>query len=210
MRPKGFTLLELVVVTGIICLLVALIAPALLDARRAARSSQCLSNLKQLGITVLSYSDLHSGYLPPTYIRCDNSWNYWFANIGDDRVANVGQFGEYPLTCPEVPEWATKDYQNLTGGYGLNEDLSEHLPGLTWVPTKLRSIRELSKTPIMADSAQNYLFPTVGYKMIECPIWSPFSKTTHFRHVGRHANVLYLDGHAVSIESSGFEIGGIL
>src|SRR5438094_657954 len=63
-RARGFTLVELLVVIGIIAVLIGILIPALSKARTAAVTTACLSNLRQIGISFNQYATENHGWLP--------------------------------------------------------------------------------------------------------------------------------------------------
>lgn len=72
--PKGHTLLELLVVAGVVGILVALLLPAVQAAREAARRTECAHHLRQIGLGLQHYHGDH-GAFPPGYAAAESRWN---------------------------------------------------------------------------------------------------------------------------------------
>ena len=85
----GFTLIELLVVISIIAVLVAILLPAVQQAREAARASQCRNNLKQWGIALHSYHETHSVF-PPALLNSGRYNSPAFYSNGNSVLNTTG------------------------------------------------------------------------------------------------------------------------
>ncbi len=73
-RRRGFTLIELLVVISIIAVLIALLLPAVQAAREAARRSQCVNNMKQIGLAMHNYESVNGTFPPGKKACCYGTW----------------------------------------------------------------------------------------------------------------------------------------
>lgn len=96
---RGFTLAELLVVIAIFALLAGVLFPIVQNSIQRAQKNACMSNLRQLGVATLLYTQDHDGELP--YSRSD-SGKWWFESI-EPYLANIPEVVATPVTYSSVP-----------------------------------------------------------------------------------------------------------
>jgi len=89
---RGFTLIELLVVIAIIAVLIALLLPAVQQAREAARRTQCKNNLKQLGLSMHNYHDVHDRFPLPVVFSTGGG-----SGVGGTKSSNVWSLAILPF-----------------------------------------------------------------------------------------------------------------
>jgi prepilin-type N-terminal cleavage/methylation domain-containing protein/prepilin-type processing-associated H-X9-DG protein len=224
-RRRAFTLVELLVVIGIIALLISILLPSLNRARENAKQVQCLSNLRQISLALVMYTQGNKDLLPgggePAQKRWD--WIYWDVAAGAP-FNDVGQSALAPYLSPSntkfnpayfsCPTDRTEDHISVYGGrypyrfsYTMNCYLSDnsraYSTGLNNTATKnfrMQHIKNASRKVIFIDENE---------RTANDGLWVPGQDSTGFidqisdRHEVRkdvykkdgRGNMAFADGH---------------
>ena len=220
-RVAGFTLVELLVVIGIIAVLISILLPSLGRAREAAKQSACLSNLRQLGMAFFNYANENRGRFPfragldePTP-KPPEDWIYWQGgrDVNDSAIAHYigsqGHFDPNVLRCPSDDIQSRQ--RSLTPdpylySYTFNHLMSSNPGGLIPQPVVLGSIRDSSDKILLVEEDEQSLDDGNWHPELVGGSLENFLGIRHDRKLAkgaddsdRRGNAAFADGHGESI-----------
>jgi prepilin-type N-terminal cleavage/methylation domain-containing protein/prepilin-type processing-associated H-X9-DG protein len=220
---QAFTLVELLVVIGIIALLISILLPALSKARQQGYSVKCLSNLRQLGIATAMYAGEKKGCLPwPTTTFGDSGIDKmnWFnvldpylsgAGVSNDRTGVANERNYTPFKQCVVWEQfeggidmsgAQNSGKEFARTYKMNFHI-RHEKTVDGVkvkkPVRLNEIREPTQFVFLGDGLALDLVGNVDGQTDSGNFWMEVNQKNTTGPGLRHqkgANLLFIDGHA--------------
>jgi prepilin-type N-terminal cleavage/methylation domain-containing protein len=135
---RGFSLVEILVVLGIVGLLIAILLPSITRARDQANRTRCLNNIRQIGMAVLYYAHDHKDYPAPDERLSSGS----LATVSKGMVVVATRrtgllalpqrhdFRRESLTCPEG--WASNGNDSFYQADGINKDGLAYMDYAYW------------------------------------------------------------------------------
>lgn len=222
MKPRGFTLIEMLVVIAILAVLGAILAPHARQGIEAGRRALCSGNLREMQIAFDSYLTDHDGAFFPFRENLPDGvlWYWGFESAGGGaegsrpvdmsraRLAPYLGGGGGVEICPSLPyraDYFKRKFQIASYGYGLNAYMLAGLPGMA--KTGVRTMRNVecpSDTITWGDGIQinTWQAPASASRpMLE--EWYVLDNMPpphfHFRHNG-WANVVMADGSVRAFE----------
>jgi prepilin-type N-terminal cleavage/methylation domain-containing protein/prepilin-type processing-associated H-X9-DG protein len=205
-RRSAFTLVELLTVIAIVGLLAAILIPVVIRVRDSARSAQCASNLRQIGVALKLYVTEHKNTLPPTYTWSATSelakgdWSKQLLSYLPRRdTSHVNEV----FVCPSA------DYNGVSGKdlsitYGAAGAFMGIAPAGSYVTEtearKLNTIDNLPRAPWIFDMHANgnntYPYNSAQWPAVQSDVTNSNSVRLGFRHAGDDKlNMLFGDGH---------------
>ena len=206
-RQRGFTLIELLVVVSIISLLIALLLPALSNARAAARQTQCLSNYRQIGIAYFNYVANYNDYGSPDGIILPDP-GPWPAN-SSARWHNWALLGQYlgndakydgALNKTEVVYCTEHKKTAETGNVGIGLNMRQgsrvtRSEGATLPRLKFTGVRSPAKFILFVDQISGWRWEKYYQGDTATATGSGTTAMVLYRH-NNGAAVSFGDGHA--------------
>lgn len=186
---RGFTLIELLVVIAIIAILAAILFPVFAQAREAARKTQCLSNMRQLGTAAAMYVQDYEEQFPLWRYYDGGGAMYTWVELLQPYSKNKGIW-----LCPS-DELKQANNPNNQNSYWLNAHVSRWSGWYSWAPITLPEIEYPASTIYVTDGPNNngqHTWP--GPPTEWCGNTAPCVRS-ETRHSGG-MNIVFCDGHA--------------